>query len=289
MSEDNNENPVDAGSNSLGSRFDGGDNPTDNSNPSDNNNPLPIDIQNPPTTDPDFKIPDEYKEAKWTAKIKSNADLFKAYDSVQKFIGKKTVGVPNADSTDEEWAEFNQKMAGENPEYAFTENTPDEDKKFLTEMFKENGINKRGGDNIIQKYNEFLGNKLTQLKSKEGFNKIAIEKFGNNKTANEVYGVMEKYLDEEDNETFSSFTNEQLISVVSMVNKIKNDYGVSNDSKLNGKQGSNAGVFDPKRAETLIKEFHAKQQKGSVSKEESKRYMNEILEANGVPQNQRIG
>ena len=56
------------------------------------------------------EIPMEYREKEYIKGINSMDDLMKKFDGAQSLIGKKTVGVPTAESTPEEWANHFKKL-----------------------------------------------------------------------------------------------------------------------------------------------------------------------------------
>ena len=67
-------------------------------------------VNNEPSTPADFVIPDEYKEAGWANNIHSVNDLWQQHANAQKLIGKKTIGIPTADSSEDEIREFYKKV-----------------------------------------------------------------------------------------------------------------------------------------------------------------------------------
>lgn len=243
---------------------------------------------NPETTpvqnkEPSFVVPEEYKEKGWAQKIKTENDLWKQLSNAQSLIGKKTIGVPDEKASEEEWEEFNKKMANDKTEYEFDESINSEDREFYKSIFVKNGINKRAGDQIIKAYNDYMNSKISSLKNEEDFKNKAQQTFGDLKVLGEVEKVINKYSSEEEKSVFNTFTNEQLLTVVKMINSIKNDYGINLDSKLNsGKNEAGSNVPSKEKAQSLAKELFEKQNRGNISAEEKERLMNAILKANGV-------
>ena len=57
-----------------------------------------------------FFVPDAYKNEGWTRNLRSYDDLWKTSDSAQKMIGKKTIGIPDDKSSEQEIADFYSKL-----------------------------------------------------------------------------------------------------------------------------------------------------------------------------------
>ena len=238
----------------------------------------------PPAPPSDFTIPEEYKEAGWAGKIKSIEELWKAHANAQSLIGKKTVGVPDENSTDEEWVEFNKKMSPEGTEYQFTEDTPDEDKSFFNETLSKNGINKRAGDALLKAYNEHYSAKLEEMRDKGKFWEMAKERFKDDDqdTLKSSYDTIKEYSSEADHAVISSLTNNQMLSVTAVINGVIKAYGVSPGSKLNdGKTSSGQGVPSKERGLELSKQLIEGQKNGMPAQEQN-RLMNEIAKENGI-------
>jgi hypothetical protein len=240
--------------------------------------------QNTPMTSNSFNIPDEYKEAGWAGKINSVDDLWKQHANAQSLIGKKTIGIPTKDSSDEEWQDFNSKMAPADTKYDFSNETPQEDKDFYQNMFIKNGINQKAGNEIIKGFNEYMASKIAAQRDPNDFNEKAEKMFGDKKVLAEVDSVINKYTSEEEQQFIEkSFTNDQLLAVTKIINSIKIDYGINLDSKLNsGKEEVGSEAPSSQRAQEITKEYLEKSKKGAMSAEEHKHYQNAILKANGV-------
>lgn len=58
----------------------------------------------PPATE--YKVPDEYKEKPWAAKVKSESDLWKQVDNLQGLVGKKSIPPDLSKATTEEREAF---------------------------------------------------------------------------------------------------------------------------------------------------------------------------------------
>ena len=122
---------------------------------------------------PVFSIPDEYKDAAWAKDIDSTDALFKQHANAQTLIGKKTIGIPGADSPAEEWDSFYAKVRPETiAEYEFPEISLSPDREHLSDFIKQNedpvfneklrgvmhetGLTKHQAGQLYQKFNELL-------------------------------------------------------------------------------------------------------------------------------------
>jgi hypothetical protein len=124
--------------------------------------------QNEPT--PDWRtelIPEDLREEKMWADIKTPQDAMKMLHSSQKLLGKEKIVRPDADSPPEVWDEF-YKVAGR-PEsaekYDFAEDFTDEQKGLFDEeglnKFKElayqEGVSSKAFQSMIKFYADFVG------------------------------------------------------------------------------------------------------------------------------------
>ena len=121
---------------------------------------------------PSFSIPEDYADRGWAEKIKSNDDLFKAYDNAQSMIGKRPAGIPSNDASDEEWNQFYKAMGRpDEPKYDFTEpeglpegfdTTPFREQ--ASEILHKAGLTPKQADKV---YNEYLKMELESAGSQQ--------------------------------------------------------------------------------------------------------------------------
>ena len=62
--------------------------------------------QAPQTETNSFSVPEEYADRGWAKTIKSQEDLYKAFDNSQSLLGKRPAGIPEKDAPQEEWDKF---------------------------------------------------------------------------------------------------------------------------------------------------------------------------------------
>lgn len=110
------------------------------------------------------QIPESYRDREYLKGIDSMDKFVEQFDNAQKLIGKKTVGIPNEESSIEEWNEFYNKMGRpESPEAYEFEDLPelpegfgrsDEETEFLKKVFHEAGLTKQQANKILKATDE---------------------------------------------------------------------------------------------------------------------------------------
>lgn len=125
----------------------------------------------------DFFVPEAYAEAGWTKNIHSYDDLWQQSANAQKLIGKKTIGIPTADSSEAEVADFYSKLRPETPESY--ELDLGEDTDYYKKAFYEAGLSSRQVNAVVNAYNEQIRQTTEGLYSKEGLENSFKEYIGN--------------------------------------------------------------------------------------------------------------
>jgi hypothetical protein len=64
------------------------------------------DQQTSESSQPQFSVPETYKDAGWAQNIKSHDDLWGQFANAQTLIGKRPAGIPTQDAPPEEWEKF---------------------------------------------------------------------------------------------------------------------------------------------------------------------------------------
>ncbi|MBO4516725.1 hypothetical protein J5751_04845 [bacterium] len=182
-----------------------------------------------------FTIPEEYKNKGWAKNIKSQADLFKAYDNATSLIGKKTIGIPDFDNaSEEEINSFYSKLAPANiEEYDFGEIEIDEQtKEDFANIFKNNGINKKAGKNILNAYQQMIDKAMG---TEEDLANELKERFGNSyneEKEKELATMFSKYMTQEDRQIMAKMPVKVQALMCSFADNIKKSYGISLKSSV---------------------------------------------------------
>lgn len=134
--------------------------------------PAPHVATPPAPADLGFSVPDEYRDKKWAAELKSTQDVFKMLAGAQELIGRKGVIKPGENATPEELRAFyTNNGCPDTPEgYEFQTIDPLKDlprdaevdhdfKKVLYEL----GISKDKGEQFIRKAEEIIYNRQKPL------------------------------------------------------------------------------------------------------------------------------
>ena len=145
------------------------------------------------TTENEFIVPDEFKDAGWANNIHSYEDLWTQHANAQKLIGKKTIGIPTEDSSEDEISEFYSKLRPE------AEDKYDidlgEDTEVFRKIFYNNGISARQAKAITEAYKESVRQVSEGLFSEENFKEIMHDTLGDDYKAKieKVNGFLKQY------------------------------------------------------------------------------------------------
>lgn len=189
----------------------------------------------------DFNVPDAYKGQGWTQNIKSYDDLWQNAANAQKLIGKKTIGIPDENSTDEQWQEYYSKLRPANEDdYTFELDDAD-DVKALKKIFYENGVTQKQAAAIIDGYKKSEEKMTAQYFSKDGYNKEMAERFGDKapEVCKAVGDFIKKEVSEKDRAALEVMPNNVIGVVTSVINTVQKRYAIKDtDTGINGPKGA---------------------------------------------------
>lgn len=190
-----------------------------------------------------FSIPDEYKEKGWTKNIKSYDDLWKMNDSAQALIGKKTIGIPTEESSDQEWSDYYAKLRPQNAT-DYNVELEEGDKELFEKLFYDNGINTRQAKALVDGYKQSIAMVENELKSEAGYQQELSNRFGNEaqNISKNVIDFISREASQEDKAALNAMPNNVLGIVFSLVNKVQQRYAVKDtDTGITGRAGSDNG------------------------------------------------
>lgn len=184
----------------------------------------------PPATPPaEFKVPDEYKDKPWAAKVKNESDLWKQLENLNVAVGKKVVAPDLETATPKQIEEYYAQTRPESKDaYVVPEGVAPEYREAVTEILHKHGISKKQGSDIIADY-------LAAEKSKDAvhFEQGAFEKqletsFGADwkNTAGQTAAAIAKNLSPEDKALFDAMPNEVLGVFYRLTNNLVAGYGI---------------------------------------------------------------
>lgn len=127
-----------------------------------------------PPVDPNkaaFKVPDEFKDKPWAAKVTSEAELWKQLANAQELIGKKSIIPDLKTATPEQREEFYKQLRpADASEYVFNGDMANPDvKTAVGKLFMDNGISATQGNAVIEGYMALGEAEQAKLFDKEGF------------------------------------------------------------------------------------------------------------------------
>lgn len=123
-----------------------------------------------------FFVPEQYKEAGWTNNINSYEKLWEAHANAQELIGRKTIGIPTDNSSEEELEQFYAKLRPETADkYDFDLG---DDTAIFKDIFHKNGLSNRQAKAITEAYKESVRRVEDGLFSQEGFNAVMKDNLG---------------------------------------------------------------------------------------------------------------
>jgi len=191
-------------------------------------------VSAPASTENTFSIPEKYQEEKWATNIKSEDSLWDSYANAQGLIGKKTIGVPTADSSDEEWNDFYSKTRPESAENYNFEGVAEADAEAYSKVFFDNGVSERQAQNLIKALNESTEAKKAEMYSQEGLDKIVTDIFGDDVSAKEaVQKNLRDNLSDADKAVIDSMPNEFVGLLYRAVDANLKSFGASEGTGLN--------------------------------------------------------
>lgn len=192
-------------------------------------------VETPENPVNEFTIPDDYKDAGWASNIHSVDDLWSQHANAQKLIGKKTIGIPTEDSSEEEISEFYSKVRPE------AEDKYDIDLGDDTEMFKkifyENGISARQAKSITEAYKESVRKVSDGLFSEEGFKEVMKDTLGDEykDKIEKVNGFLKQYGKKSALAQLDQLPNETLGLIYGLIDLTMDKYAVKELGSVNQK------------------------------------------------------
>ena len=192
----------------------------------------------------DFTVPDEYKESGWAANIKSVNDLWTQHANAQKLIGKKTIGIPTADSSEQEIEDFYAKIRPETLDgYDFD---LEGDTDFFKDIFHKNGISSRQAKGLVDAYKESVRKQTKGLYSAEGFEKVMKENLGEDykPKLEKVNGFLKQFGSKSALEEIENLPNETLGLVYNLINLTMDKYAVKELGSVNNTTPGAIGTQD---------------------------------------------
>ena len=277
-----------------------GDNKTGTDTTSQPTNTTPNDGSAKPTApdgqqSPSFKIPDEYKDKPWAAKVTSEAELWKQLANTQELIGKKSIVPDLKTATPEDREAFYAQMRpADVSEYQFAGEPVPALKEGNAKAMMENGISATQANPVIAKYQELGQAEQEKLFDPEGFKTVMKGAFGDNweQTTGAAYNNLKAMMSPQDQKMMEALPNpyaaliyRTLGNVDKATQNMMKRYGVKETALAHfsdpAATNNAGGDIEGKRATIrgqlakLTSGFHTHEQKADLVKQLSDTYTND--------------
>ena len=177
-------------------------------------------------TSSDFAIPEKYKTAGWTKNISSYEKLWDAHANAQELIGRKTVGIPTENSSEEEIETFYSKVRPEKEDGYDID--LGEDTALFRAVFHKNGLSARQAKAITQAYLDTVRKAEDNLYSAQGFDEVMKTNLGDNyqDRMGKVTGFLKQFGSKDALAEIDKLPNNTLGLVYKLIDLTMDKYGV---------------------------------------------------------------
>ena len=215
----------------------------------------------------EFAIPDSYKEAGWAKNIKSYDDLWKQHENAQKLIGRKTIGIPTSDSSEEEIEQFYAKVRPESLDgYDFD---LAEDTDFFKDVFYKSGISARQAKALTDAYKESVRKSTESLYSENGFKEVMKNALGDEYSTKieKVNAFLKQYGKKSALDEIEQLPNETLGLLYGLINLTMDKYAVKELGSVSNGIEQKSAMNNEKDMAEYMQEMMALDKDPFVSKE----------------------
>lgn len=194
-----------------------------------------------------FKIPDEYKDKGWAAKVKSLDDLFKQVDSLDALKGKKSL-VPDLSKATEEEREafYAQVRPKDKAEYVFDEDVTPEMKESVGELLYKNGVSATQANEIIKGYRGMEKQLMEAQFSKDGFEQTLKAAFGDDwaKVTGQTRQAIKGLMNASDQAQLDHLPNAYLGVIYRTLGNVVKAYGIKETDTAHFQDGGSPAPSD---------------------------------------------
>lgn len=184
------------------------------------------------TAKPAFKLPDEYKDKPWAAKIKSESDLYKQLDHLNTAVGKKVV-VPDLETaTDAEREDYFKLTRPEKgiEAYNFGDKAIDPIvKETMGKTLLDNGVPAYVANKLISDYQAAEGKILAEAFNPDGMKQAMETTFGGDweKITGHTKNMLTGLMSAEDNTLIDNLPNTYIGLVYRTLGEVVKAYGIN--------------------------------------------------------------
>ncbi len=233
--------------------------PTEPAAPAESSDPRGQNIPEPTgEADPDFSVPESYKEKPWASKVSSSEDLWKMADNLQTMVGRKNVAPDFETATPQELESYLAQTRPESPDAYKFDSAEDYQPSGLedgfAEAFHKNGVHPAIGNQLIQDLQGVLNTASAEAYDPDKFLSSMEESFGNGyeMKTNQARQIIESNQNDADKKSMETMSNEHLALMYRLTNNLNQAYGI-NESGLNGEHGTGAITPDAGEVKAAIR------------------------------------
>jgi len=225
-----------------------------------------------------FALPDDYKDRGWAKKVKSQEDVYKLVDNLDKLAGKK-LDIPDFDNaTDEQRKQFFDRLRPvKADDYALPDGVNEAVAPEIKKMLHDTGLSPYQAKKLVEQYMKFEQGVQAQKYSKEGFVEQMKASFGDQyePVVKEATATLRAHLNDADKAQLENLSNDQLSIMYRFAKNMADAYGAKETGAQVGGGETKAGAVDvsARRAELLQKiqglssKPHSAQEKSLLLKE----------------------
>lgn len=198
-----------------------------------------------PSSPPEFKVPDAYKDKPWAAKIKSEDDLYKQIDTLNALKGKKMIVPDLSKATDAEREEYYAQLRPASVDaYDFGKEPDPEIKKVMGESLMKNGVAAVPANELIKDFGAAMEAAKVKLFSPEGHMEAMKEAFGDSyeKITGTVRMTLKGIVPEADNTLLDNLPNPYLGVIYRTLGNIIQKFGLKPESGAHIDAGAGANT-----------------------------------------------
>jgi len=233
---------------------------------------------------PDFSVPEDYKEKPWASKVASSEDLWKMADNLQTMVGRKNVAPDFETATPQELESYLAQTRPESPDAYKFDSAEDYQPSGLedgfAEAFHKNGVHPAIGNQLIQDLQGVLNTASADAYDADKFLGSMEEAFGNGYEAktNQARQIIEANQNDADKKVMETMSNEHLALMYKLTNNLNQSYGI-NESGLNGEHGTGKITPDAGEVKAAIRKEIAELDKRPHTSDEKQVLIDKLYDA----------
>jgi len=189
----------------------------------------------------EFSIPEKYKDRSWAKKVKSEEDLYKQIDNLDKTVGKKNVPFDFENATPEEIKAHYSINKPESPtDYDLEGVVSEENAGKVQELLHEANLDKHQADTLTKSYVKWEKERMEKAQDAGDWDNILKNMYGEDhkKASGETANIIGNNLNQTHKDILEKeFTNRHLEVVYALAKNLAANYGAKESDKGVGGEG----------------------------------------------------